>query len=96
MEDFKFSDNLREQVEEAVILRITNAFQSGNDVCEDIIRHGHPGIEDMSCNELMDHYMNWHGAYSLEECPDDEILRKMFNEISAYNFEKEVLLKERA
>jgi hypothetical protein len=96
MEDFKFSENLRDKVEEAMVDRLTDALQQGNDVCESIIRSGYSGIDDMPCHELMDEYMNWHGAYSLKECPDDQILRKMIEEWDSYLFEKEVLTKEEA
>jgi len=96
MKDFKFSENLRDRIEEAMVNRLTDALKSGDDVCESIIRYGYSGICTLPCNELMDEYMNWHGAYSLDECPNDDILRKMIEETNSYNFEKEVLVKEQA
>lgn len=93
MENFEFSENLRKKVEKALVNRIADAWQHKENV-EDFIRHGWEGIDELNCNDLMDEYMNWHGAYSLQECPDDYLLRQMFEEADAYKFEQEVLLKK--
>jgi hypothetical protein len=93
LENFDFSDELRERIEEALVDRIADAWSSSIN-SKEYIRSGFPGVEEMSSVDLMDEYMNWHGAYSIEECPDDDILCKMFKEVESYEFEKQVLKEE--
>jgi hypothetical protein len=91
MQIFKFSEELAEQVRDALIDRIADAMQNDKECARSIAEHGHPGVSDLDGNELMDEYMNWHGAFSIEENPDDLLLARMFDEHSTFELEKEVL-----
>lgn len=91
---FTFTEDLRDKVEEAVVRRMCNAFENDSECAESLIRYGYPGVEEMTANDLMDEYMNWHGTYSLDENPDDHLLRMMLAEMNSQIFEDTVLKVE--
>lgn len=91
MENFKFSESLRDKVIDALLDRMVDAMQSDEDTLRSTLEHGYPAIGDMDGVELMDEYMNWTGTYSIEEDPEDELLRKMIGEVNSAEFEIEVL-----
>jgi hypothetical protein len=93
-DEFKFSEDLRDAVIDALVDRIKNALQNDEDTLLSFVEVGFPGVSQMDGNELMDEYMNWNGTFSLEENPDDVLLRRMFEEQDNYSFEKEVLNEE--
>lgn len=89
--EFKFSEVLLKKVKGVLVDRIADVLDNDHDTRESFAEYGFPGVHDVNGNELLDMYMEWTGIYSLEENPDDELLKTMMLEVAAFELEKQAL-----